>query len=220
MAHVHRLTPSPALIFTTIISLVVLIPGDFQSIVNYFRWRLTLFLLHFYFVWGWGFLSTHCFFCFFNFSSSAVFSFSAWFFYAIVLSGLIYLKIKKKDLPRSYKVSVIIVFTLHDNNILSSRLVIPLPTGSHCNSYTGPHCSDIPRAGTHHRQSSDWVPLRGFIYLKWHCSLHTLHPLQALPKSAGQVNSVLAALLRGRPCRQKPVISTEHTWIASLITCR
>lgn len=37
MAHVHRLTPSPALIFTTIISLVVLIPGDFQSIVNYFR---------------------------------------------------------------------------------------------------------------------------------------------------------------------------------------
>lgn len=63
MAHVHRLTPSPALIFTTIISLVVLIPGDFQSIVNYFRWRLTLFLLHFYFVWGWFFLSTHCFFC-------------------------------------------------------------------------------------------------------------------------------------------------------------
>nr|XP_024661971.1 b(0,+)-type amino acid transporter 1 isoform X5 [Maylandia zebra] len=71
MAHVHRLTPSPALIFTTIISLVVLIPGDFQSIVNYF-------------------------------------SFSAWFFYAIVLSGLIYLKIKKKDLPRSYKVPIVI----------------------------------------------------------------------------------------------------------------
>uniref|UniRef100_A0A671XLZ1 Zmp:0000001267 n=1 Tax=Sparus aurata TaxID=8175 RepID=A0A671XLZ1_SPAAU len=37
MAHVHRLTPSPALIFTTIISLLVLIPGDFQSIVNYTR---------------------------------------------------------------------------------------------------------------------------------------------------------------------------------------
>lgn len=63
MAHVHRLTPSPALIFTTIISLVVLIPGDFQSIVNYFRWRLTLFLLHFYFVWVFFFFSTHCFFC-------------------------------------------------------------------------------------------------------------------------------------------------------------
>uniref|UniRef100_A0A3Q3KCK2 b(0,+)-type amino acid transporter 1 n=1 Tax=Monopterus albus TaxID=43700 RepID=A0A3Q3KCK2_MONAL len=36
MAHIHRLTPSPALIFTTAVSLVVLIPGDFQSIVNFF----------------------------------------------------------------------------------------------------------------------------------------------------------------------------------------
>lgn len=42
MAHVRRLTPSPALIFTTIIALVVLIPGDFQSIVNYFRYRGSL----------------------------------------------------------------------------------------------------------------------------------------------------------------------------------
>ncbi|XP_047677382.1 b(0,+)-type amino acid transporter 1-like isoform X3 [Tachysurus fulvidraco] len=32
MAHVRRLTPSPALIFTTIISLIVLIPGDFQAL--------------------------------------------------------------------------------------------------------------------------------------------------------------------------------------------
>lgn len=71
MAHVHRLTPSPALIFTTIISLVVLIPGDFQSIVNYF-------------------------------------SFTAWFFYAITLSGLLYLKIKKPELPRSYRVPIIL----------------------------------------------------------------------------------------------------------------
>ncbi|KAI3367948.1 hypothetical protein L3Q82_026771 [Scortum barcoo] len=71
MAHVHRLTPSPALIFTTIVSLVVLIPGDFQSIVNYF-------------------------------------SFTAWFFYAITLSGLLYLKIKKPDLPRSYRVPIIL----------------------------------------------------------------------------------------------------------------
>ncbi|XP_030575444.1 b(0,+)-type amino acid transporter 1-like [Archocentrus centrarchus] len=71
MAHVHRLTPAPALIFTTVISLVVLIPGDFQSIVNYF-------------------------------------SFTAWIFYAIVLSGLIYLKIKKPDLPRPYKVPIIL----------------------------------------------------------------------------------------------------------------
>nr|XP_057946548.1 b(0,+)-type amino acid transporter 1-like [Doryrhamphus excisus] len=71
MAHVHRLTPSPALIFTTIISLLVLIPGDFQSIVNFF-------------------------------------SFTAWFFYAITLSGLIYLKIKKPELPRPYKVPIIL----------------------------------------------------------------------------------------------------------------
>uniref|UniRef100_A0A3Q0SFL4 Zmp:0000001267 n=1 Tax=Amphilophus citrinellus TaxID=61819 RepID=A0A3Q0SFL4_AMPCI len=69
MAHVHRLTPSPALIFTTVISLVVLIPGDFRSIIGYS-------------------------------------SFTAWIFYSIVLSGLIYFKIKKSDLPRPYKVSV------------------------------------------------------------------------------------------------------------------
>ncbi|XP_062324962.1 b(0,+)-type amino acid transporter 1 isoform X1 [Osmerus eperlanus] len=71
MAHVQRLTPSPALIFTTAISLVVLIPGDFQSIVNYF-------------------------------------SFTAWFFYGITLSGLIYLKIKKPELPRPYKVPIVL----------------------------------------------------------------------------------------------------------------
>ncbi|CAL8285690.1 unnamed protein product [Lota lota] len=71
MAHVHRLTPSPALIFTTVISLLVLIPGDFQSIVNFF-------------------------------------SFTAWFFYAITISGLLYLKIKKPELPRPYKVPIII----------------------------------------------------------------------------------------------------------------
>uniref|UniRef100_A0A1A8KKA4 B(0,+)-type amino acid transporter 1-like n=1 Tax=Nothobranchius kuhntae TaxID=321403 RepID=A0A1A8KKA4_NOTKU len=71
MAHVHRLTPSPALIFTTLISLLVLIPGDFQSIVNFF-------------------------------------SFTAWIFYGITLSGLIYLKIKKPDLPRPYSVPIIL----------------------------------------------------------------------------------------------------------------
>lgn len=71
MAHIHRLTPSPALIFTTAVSLVVLIPGDFQSIVNFF-------------------------------------SFTAWFFYAITLSGLLYLKIRKPQLPRPYSVPIII----------------------------------------------------------------------------------------------------------------
>ncbi|XP_026211613.1 b(0,+)-type amino acid transporter 1 [Anabas testudineus] len=71
MAHVHRLTPSPALIFTTVVSLLVLIPGDFQSIVNFF-------------------------------------SFTAWFFYAITLAGLLYLKIKKPELPRPYRVPIIL----------------------------------------------------------------------------------------------------------------
>ncbi|XP_059209430.1 b(0,+)-type amino acid transporter 1-like [Centropristis striata] len=71
MAHVHRLTPSPALIFTTAISLLVLIPGDFKSIINFF-------------------------------------SFTAWFFHAIVLSGLLYLKIKKPELPRPYRVPIIL----------------------------------------------------------------------------------------------------------------
>ncbi|KAM6973132.1 b(0,+)-type amino acid transporter 1-like [Aplochiton taeniatus] len=71
MAHVKRLTPSPALIFTTAISLIVLIPGDFQSIVNFF-------------------------------------SFTAWFFYGVTLSGLLYLKIKKPELPRPYTVPILI----------------------------------------------------------------------------------------------------------------
>ncbi|XP_060735301.1 b(0,+)-type amino acid transporter 1-like isoform X2 [Tachysurus vachellii] len=43
MAHVQRLTPSPALIFTTIISLIVLIPGDFQGIVNFFSFTAWFF---------------------------------------------------------------------------------------------------------------------------------------------------------------------------------
>ncbi|KAF4084282.1 hypothetical protein AMELA_G00126860 [Ameiurus melas] len=71
MAHVRRLTPSPALIFTTIISLIVLIPGDFQSIVNFF-------------------------------------SFTAWFFYGVTISGLLYIKIKFPDLPRAYTVPIFI----------------------------------------------------------------------------------------------------------------
>ncbi|XP_073530211.1 b(0,+)-type amino acid transporter 1-like [Phyllobates terribilis] len=71
MAHVNRLTPSPALIFTSAISLIMIIPGDFSSIVNFF-------------------------------------SFTAWLFYGITISGLIYIKIKKPDIPRPYKVPIII----------------------------------------------------------------------------------------------------------------
>uniref|UniRef100_A0A8B9JNC6 b(0,+)-type amino acid transporter 1 n=1 Tax=Astyanax mexicanus TaxID=7994 RepID=A0A8B9JNC6_ASTMX len=72
MAHVRRLTPSPALIFTTVISLILEL-----AVLN------PLYL-------------------------SA--SFTAWFFYGVTLSGLLYLKIKKRDLPRSYTVPIIIPF--------------------------------------------------------------------------------------------------------------
>ncbi|XP_053317040.1 b(0,+)-type amino acid transporter 1-like [Spea bombifrons] len=71
MAHVKRLTPSPALIFTSFISLIMIIPADFSSIVNFF-------------------------------------SFTAWLFYGITISGLLYIKIKKPDIPRPYKVPIII----------------------------------------------------------------------------------------------------------------
>nr|XP_003200444.1 b(0,+)-type amino acid transporter 1-like isoform X2 [Danio rerio] len=71
MAHMHRLTPSPALIFNTVIALIVLIPGDFQAIVNFL-------------------------------------SFTAWFFYGVTLSGLLYLKIKKPELPRAISVPIIL----------------------------------------------------------------------------------------------------------------
>ncbi|CAL1567783.1 unnamed protein product [Knipowitschia caucasica] len=71
MAHVRRLTPSPSLIFTTFISLVVLLSGDFKTIVNYS-------------------------------------SFVGWFFYAVTVSCVIYLRIKKPSLPRPYKVFILL----------------------------------------------------------------------------------------------------------------
>ncbi|KAF7704631.1 b(0,+)-type amino acid transporter 1-like [Silurus meridionalis] len=71
MAHVRHLTPSPALTFTTIIAFIVLIPGDFQNIINFF-------------------------------------SFTSWFFYGVTISGLLYIKIKKLDLPRAYKVPIFV----------------------------------------------------------------------------------------------------------------
>ncbi|XP_066478709.1 b(0,+)-type amino acid transporter 1-like [Tiliqua scincoides] len=71
MAHVRHFTPSPALIFTSVISIIMVIPGSFSQIVN-------------------------------------LFSFTAWLFYGTTISGLLYLKIKKSELPRSYKVPIII----------------------------------------------------------------------------------------------------------------
>uniref|UniRef100_A0A8C2BYG7 Zmp:0000001267 n=1 Tax=Cyprinus carpio TaxID=7962 RepID=A0A8C2BYG7_CYPCA len=46
MAHMRRLTPSPALIFNTIIALIVLILGEFQAIVNYFRYSCIALFFH------------------------------------------------------------------------------------------------------------------------------------------------------------------------------
>ncbi|XP_062427165.1 b(0,+)-type amino acid transporter 1-like [Rhea pennata] len=71
MAHVQCLTPSPALIFTSVMSLIMILLGNFTTIVNFF-------------------------------------SFIAWFFYGMTILGLLYLKIKKPELPRSYKVPIII----------------------------------------------------------------------------------------------------------------
>ncbi|KAI5102574.1 b(0,+)-type amino acid transporter 1-like isoform X1, partial [Silurus meridionalis] len=44
MAHVKHLTPSPALIFSTIIAFIVLIPGDFRSVINYFSFTSWIFI--------------------------------------------------------------------------------------------------------------------------------------------------------------------------------
>ncbi|XP_069829229.1 b(0,+)-type amino acid transporter 1-like isoform X2 [Dendropsophus ebraccatus] len=71
MIHVKRLTPSPALLFTCIIAVIMIIPGDFSSIVNYL-------------------------------------SFTIWVFYGLTIFGLICMKIKKPDIPRPYKVPIII----------------------------------------------------------------------------------------------------------------
>uniref|UniRef100_H3AHW9 b(0,+)-type amino acid transporter 1 n=1 Tax=Latimeria chalumnae TaxID=7897 RepID=H3AHW9_LATCH len=71
MVHVRHFTPSPALIFTSIMSLIMIIPGNFGNLVNFF-------------------------------------SFTAWIFYSMTFAGLLYLKIKKSDFPRAYKVPIII----------------------------------------------------------------------------------------------------------------
>ncbi|NXA37593.1 BAT1 protein, partial [Eudromia elegans] len=71
MAHVRCLTPAPALMFTSAMSLIMIISGSFTTIVNFF-------------------------------------SCIAWFFYGMTISGLLYLKIKKPELPRSYKVPIVI----------------------------------------------------------------------------------------------------------------
>jgi len=43
MVHVDRLTPAPALIFTCILSIGMLIPNDFDTLVNYFSFAAWMF---------------------------------------------------------------------------------------------------------------------------------------------------------------------------------
>ncbi|XP_063951447.1 b(0,+)-type amino acid transporter 1-like isoform X2 [Lytechinus pictus] len=43
MVHVKRLTPLPAMIFTTILSIAMLIPSDFDTLVNYFSFAAWMF---------------------------------------------------------------------------------------------------------------------------------------------------------------------------------
>ncbi|XP_071824243.1 b(0,+)-type amino acid transporter 1-like isoform X2 [Apostichopus japonicus] len=43
MVHVKRFTPTPALLFTSIVSILMLIPNDFDTLVNYFSFAAWLF---------------------------------------------------------------------------------------------------------------------------------------------------------------------------------
>lgn len=89
-----------------------------------------------------------------------------------------------------------------------------LSTGSYHTSHTGRHCSHIPRTGTHRRQSSARVPLCDFVHPQWSDNLHSLHPLQDLPWTADQVNSVPAAVLRSCPNREK---SVRRAWFVQTV---
>ncbi|XP_052040725.1 b(0,+)-type amino acid transporter 1-like isoform X1 [Apodemus sylvaticus] len=71
MIHVHRLTPAPALIFTTAVALLLVIPGNFSTFVN-------------------------------------LLSFLSWLTYGTTFACLLYLRIKTRNLPHTYKVPTFI----------------------------------------------------------------------------------------------------------------
>uniref|UniRef100_A0A8D1W027 b(0,+)-type amino acid transporter 1 n=1 Tax=Sus scrofa TaxID=9823 RepID=A0A8D1W027_PIG len=68
---VKRLTPAPAIIFHGIIATIYIIPGDINSLVNYF-------------------------------------SFAAWLFYGLTISGLVVMRFTRKELKRPIKVPIVI----------------------------------------------------------------------------------------------------------------
>ncbi|XP_045303575.1 b(0,+)-type amino acid transporter 1-like isoform X12 [Leopardus geoffroyi] len=90
MVHVHRLTPTPALMFTTAVALVLVIPGSFSTIVNFL-------------------------------------SFLGWITYGTTIGCLLYLRLKKKNLPRPYKVPTIIPVIM----LLASLYLVLAPIIDH-----------------------------------------------------------------------------------------
>ncbi|XP_010616333.1 b(0,+)-type amino acid transporter 1 [Fukomys damarensis] len=90
MVHVRHLTPAPALMFTAAVALVLVIPGDFRTIVN--------------------FLSS-----------------VSWLTYGATISCLLYLRIKMKSLPRTYKVPTFIPAVM----ILAALCLVLVPIIDH-----------------------------------------------------------------------------------------
>ncbi|KAM4867221.1 b(0,+)-type amino acid transporter 1-like [Thomomys bottae] len=90
MLHVHRLTPAPALIFTTIVALILIIPGEFSTIVN-------------------------------------LLSLLSWITNGTTISSLLYLRIKIRNLPRTYKVPTIIPIIM----LLASFYLVLAPIIDH-----------------------------------------------------------------------------------------
>ncbi|KAG8524798.1 b(0,+)-type amino acid transporter 1 [Galemys pyrenaicus] len=96
MVHVHRLTPAPALMFTTAMALVLVIPGNFSTIINFLRQVCS---------W-WPAPSTGSAAQGLVVSGSCLpSSFLGWLTYGTTISCLLYLRMKK-DLPRPYKVDL------------------------------------------------------------------------------------------------------------------
>lgn len=82
--HAKRFTPSPALIFNAVIALLMIIPGNIGSLIDFF-------------------------------------SFTAWIFYGGAMLALIVMRWTQRDLPRPYKVNIIIPIIVF---IISCYLVV------------------------------------------------------------------------------------------------
>lgn len=80
-----------------------------------------------------------------------------------------------------------------------------LSTGTICAACACHHCSHISGASTHHRQTSDWIPLRDYICPQRSSILHPFHSLQVVSSTVDQGNSVTATHVRGRASREKLV---------------